>query len=245
MTTRNARDKLDNICNEKHHHRTVEPREQENEKRRDGGSGRRRRGWGGSNVWAIEILIQWTLDTGRRTTDTNSNSHTNTHVHLCSFIRSFVPRITVYPTFQFNLFHFGCGHKRPIFLHKILFTASIAFGMVWYIRCFIRSPIRWSLVCSVGWLVGCWSFVRSFVCFAHVFIPYGDRLRVCEFSTVFPDFEWFCVHDYYKCESSGSMCVVDIFESVYNAWRKLTMLLSGTQNVKREWWKRSEWKIRT
>ena len=33
MTTRNARDKLDNICNEKHHHRQSN-REQENKKQK-------------------------------------------------------------------------------------------------------------------------------------------------------------------------------------------------------------------
>lgn len=75
-----------------------------------------------------------------------------------------------------------CGHKRPIFLHKILFTASlyrISYGVVWYgslLYSFANSMVASLFIRLVGW-----SFAQQNT---------HTRWRVCEFSTVFPDFQW-------------------------------------------------------
>lgn len=85
---------------------------------------------------------------------------TCTHVHSFIYVRSFArfcpAHITVYPTFQFNLFHFGCVDiSDPSFFTKyyLQHLYRIWCGVVWHVRYIIRSPIRWSLVCSVAWLV--------------------------------------------------------------------------------------------
>lgn len=63
------------------------------------------------------------------TADTNSK-YTNTR--FGSFVHSF-------PTFQFNLFHFGCGHKRPIFLRTKYYLQQSTISIVCIICCIFDS----------------------------------------------------------------------------------------------------------
>lgn len=157
MTTRNARDKTWQHLQRKASPPTVEPpSEQENGGQREATVW----GWGGSQWWVSNRKYLYNGDTGQRI-PIQIHIHTRSFM-LCSFIRSFLSQArthtTIYPTFQFNLFHFGCVDiSVPSFFTKYyLQHLSIAFRMVWcgMVRYFIRSPIRWSLVCSFAWLAG-------------------------------------------------------------------------------------------
>lgn len=145
MTTRNARDKTWQHLQRKASPPTVEPpSEQENGGQREATVW----GWGGSQWWVSNRKYLYNGDTGQRI-PIQIHIHTRSFT-LCSFIRSFLSRARTHngiPNLPIQFISLRlCGHKRPIFLHKILFTASLYrishgvvwCGVVWFATLFVR-----------------------------------------------------------------------------------------------------------